>query len=67
MFFFIAEIGWEERLRSELFCVEWDVKYHSIHFSLTSWSVHSDYAVSTVIAVYLCRNLAATDIINVIR
>jgi len=20
------EIGWEERLRSDLFCVEWDVK-----------------------------------------
>ena len=22
----ILEIGWEERLRNELFCVEWDVK-----------------------------------------
>jgi len=25
------EIGWEERLRSDLFCVEWDVKPCSIH------------------------------------
>ena len=25
------EIGWEERLRDDLFCVEWDVKPYSIH------------------------------------
>ena len=28
------EIGWEERLRNDLFCVEWDVKPCSIHPSI---------------------------------
>jgi len=26
------ELGWEERLRSDLFCVEWDVKPCSVQF-----------------------------------
>jgi len=26
------EIGWEERLRNYLFCVEWDVKPYSVQF-----------------------------------
>jgi len=29
------DIGWEERLRNDLFCVEWDVKSCSIHLG---WS-----------------------------
>jgi len=28
------EIGWEERLRHDLFCVEWDVKPYPVQFSL---------------------------------
>jgi len=38
------QIGWEERLRNDLFCVEWDVKpwsSQSIQFCLTGllfWS-----------------------------
>jgi len=27
------EIGWEERLRNDLFCVEWDAKPYSVQFS----------------------------------
>jgi len=29
------EIGWEERLRNDLLCVEWDVKPYSVQFSFT--------------------------------
>ena len=27
----IQEIGWEERLQNELFCVKWDVKLYSFN------------------------------------
>ena len=30
------EIGWEERLRNDLFCVEWDVRPCSIHVVTTA-------------------------------
>ena len=31
------EIGWAERLRNDLFCVEWHVKRCSTHFSRSPW------------------------------
>jgi len=35
------EIGWEERLRNDLFCVEWDVK-PQLTQSLISWWIIND-------------------------
>ena len=34
------EIGWEERLRNDLFCVEWDVKPCSIPYHIGGWLKH---------------------------
>ena len=33
------EIGWEERLQNDLFCVEWDVKPELINQSVNQWMI----------------------------
>ena len=50
------EIGWEERLGNDLFCVEWDVKPCSVHpFAAVSSAAvlfvqctHAEHATSDV-------------------
>ena len=36
------EIGWEERLRNDLFCVEWDVKPYSVQITFVKLKSAAD-------------------------
>jgi len=52
------EIGREERLRSDLFCVEWDVKPCSVQFSCSlSLSHITSHHCAICYAIFLCLSV----------
>jgi len=49
-------IGWEERLRNDLFCVEWDVKPYSAFLS----NIQLDHLATAIVTstLKILRNIA---------